>query len=212
MRLYKKEMQQTTIQEGCWLKKDRKQNTQRWLQVNKYNILLENGYLKYKTISQKRDFYLWFDEERKKKGDEIKWAGIASIAANQLAKVEVGFLRVFIVRNKEIVAFSQIGSEKVFAFAFPKLREIYFSKEPLKGEKAQRWDQEYGLQEQCEVLEPIYTGLSQKALNKLEKMAKGKGIFSLGIPKKLRYEGEIGDCEQRYAHGMNKLLPYYLEK
>lgn len=199
------------LAEGCWLKKDRKNNTEVWSIANKYNLNLKKGNLKYSTISQKRDFYLWFDETRKKQGHEIKWIGIAYIAAGQLSKVDIGFIRFFIVRNKEIIKFSQIGSEKVFAFAFPQLKDIYFSTDILKGEDAEKWDQEFGFKEQYEILEPFFNNLSKKALKKLERMAKGKGIFYFGVPSDLKYVGEIDNYESRYKHGMNRLLPYYLE-
>lgn len=41
-------------------------------------------------------------------------------------------------------------------------------------------------------------------------MAKGKCIFKLGVPKKLRYEGDLLDCNDRFNHGLNKLIPYYI--
>ncbi len=43
-------------------------------------------------------------------------------------------------------------------------------------------------------------------------MAKGKGLFNLGVPKELKYEGEIDDCQSRFEHGVRKLLPFYIDK
>ncbi|MDH3322431.1 MAG: hypothetical protein OEM04_05525, partial [Flavobacteriaceae bacterium] len=179
--------------------------------ANQYNLQEENGFLKYRTICQRRDFYLWFDQERKKQGHEIKWIGIASIATGQLSKLEDGFIRIFIVRNREIINFSQIGSEKVFAFAYPKLKDLYNSETPVVGLEAEIWDQKYELKEQTEILEPLYKNLSEKALQKLEKMAKGKGVFYFGVPSELRFVGNIADSHNRYVHGINKLLPQYLK-
>ena len=210
-RAYEKETGHKTLEKGCWLKKDRKNNTQVWNLANQYNLQKENGNLKYTTIGQKRDFYLWFDQERKKQGHDIKWVGIASIAAGQLSKLDIGFIRVFIVRNEELVKFSQIGSEKVFAFAFPKLKSIYNLEKPLKGLDAEIWDQKYGLKEQSEILEPLYEELSEEAIRKLEKMAKGKGVFYFGVPKALKYDGHIDNYYDRYTHSIIKLLPYYTD-
>jgi hypothetical protein len=197
---------------GCWLKKDRKKQTEVWNKANVFNISVTNGNLKYRTISQIRDFYYWFDAEIKKKGHEIKGIGIASIAANQLSKMDNFLIRFFIVRNKEIVLFANNGSHKVFEFAFPLLKDVYFSKEIIKGEKAKLWDLTYGEIEQCKILEPLYHKLTFKAIYRLEKMAKGKGVFNLGVPNKLKYEGKIDNCQTRFEHGKNKLSPYYLNK
>lgn len=151
------------------------------------------------------DFYLWFDQERKKQGHEIKWIGIAQIVANQLSNLDIGFVRAVIVRDKEVEGFAHEGCEKVLAYAFPKLKEVYFSKEMLKGKAAEEWDREYGMGEQCTILEPIYKRLSKNAICKLDKMSKGKGIYFFAVPKKIRYEGSIEDCEMRYRHGRDKL-------
>jgi len=212
LRAYQIETGHQILRNGCWLKKDRNKQTEVWNKANVFNLSIKNGNIKYKSISQIRDFYTWFDAERKKIGHEIRGVGIASIAANQLSKMDNFLIRFFIVRNKEIVLFANNGSHKVFEFAFPLIKEIYFSKEIMKGEKARLWDLKHGEIEQCEILEPLYQKLSFKALYRLEKMAKGKGIFNLAVPNELKYDGEIDNCHTRFEHGKNKLLPYYLKK
>lgn len=207
---YQKETGFASLRDGCWLKKDRKRQNEVWKQANIFNLSIENANQKYITISQKRDFYLWFDRERIKKGHEIKWIGIAAIAAGQLSKLDVGFIRCFIIGNKEVVKFTNEGSEKVFEFAFPLIKKLYFSNEILKGETAVNWSLQYSTMEQCQILEPLYKNLSTKALQKLNRMAKGAGIFKLGVPKRLRYVGNIEDCESRSDHATNKMLLYYL--
>jgi len=208
---YQKKTGNSRLQDGCWLKKDRKRKNEVWNQANKFNLSKENANRKYKTIRQIRDFYLWFDLERKKQGHEIKWIGIAGIAAGQLSKLDVGLIRLFIVRNKEVVKFANDGSEQVFEFAFPLLHKVYFSNELIKGEDAVNWSLKYAKIEQCEILTPLYKNLSPRALHKLSRMAKGKGIFKLGVPKILRFEGSIEDCETRIDHASNKMLSYYLK-
>jgi len=208
---YQKETGHTTLQDGCWLKKDRKRQNAVWQQANTFNLTLVHGNRKYTSISQIKDFYLWFDSERKKQGHEIKGIGIAAIAASQLSKVDIWFIRCFIVRNKEVVNFVHEGSDKVFEFAFPLLNKIYFSKKIIKGNEAINWSLKYGEIEQCEILEPLYQNLSPRALQKLNKMAKGKGIFKLGVPHRLKYEGRIEDCQTRFEHATTKLLSFYLD-
>lgn len=209
IRTYKKKTGNIVLQEGCWLKKDRKYNTEVWQQANIYNLSIDKGNKKYKNIRQIRDFYTFFDEVRIERGHDIKWLGIASVAANQLSKMENIFLRVFIIRNKELVQFAKKGSEKVLDFAFTQLQNIYFSNRIIKGDQALEWDEKYGTLEQCEILKPFYNQLSEKAIWKLNRMAKGKGIFKFGVPKKLRFSGDLRNCMHRYRHGKNKLIPYY---
>lgn len=210
MRTYTKTTNNKILQSGCWLKKDRKRKTEVWKNANVFNLRAENGSLKYTSISEICDFYNWFDNAIKLKGHEINGVGVASIAAAQLSNMDNGFIKVFIVRNKEIVLFANEGSKKVLAFGFPLLKDIYFSEEVLIGEKAKNWDIKNGTIEQCQVLEPLYNKLSFKALYRLERIAKGKGIFNLAVSKELKFEGDITNCHSRFLHGRNKLLPYYL--
>ncbi len=205
LKVYQKETGNIIVQDGCWLEIDRKTQNEVWKKANLYNLSVENGNLKYKTISQIRDFYLWFDFEREKQGHEIKWIGIAEIVAGQLSKLDDCFIRVFIIRDKGVVKFANDGSKKVFEFAFPQLKKVYFSNEIINGKIAENWDFEYGMNEQCIILTPLYDQLSQRTIRKLDRMVKGKGVFIFGVPKELKYVGSIEDCQARFEHGINKI-------
>jgi len=209
---YKNTTGQNVLQNGCWLKRDRNRNTETWKQANKYNLSIDNGNLKYKTIRQIRDFYIWFDEERKKLGHEIIAVGVAAVVAGQFSNFDNYFIRTFIVRDKEIIWFGNEGSKKVLEFAFPLLKEVYFSNNILKGQEAKSWDIKNGKIEQCQIIEAVYNQLSPKEIRKLERMAKGKGIYNLGVKNELKFEGDIRDCKSRYEHAFSKLYTYYLKK
>lgn len=210
LRSYQKDTEFSSLQNGCWLKKDRKKQNEVWSNANLFNLSIENGCEKYASISQIRDFYLWFDLEREKQGHEIKWIGIAAIATDQLSKVEIGFIRFFLVRNKEVANFAKEGTYKVFEFAYPQLKKVYYSEGILIGKEAENWDFTYGKKEQCSILEPMYKNFSPVALHKLNRMAKGKGLFSFGVPKAIKFEGQIEDCQTRFKHGIYKMISYYL--
>jgi hypothetical protein len=210
LKSYCKETGNSFLQDGCWMKTDRRRQNEAWKKANLYNLSIVNGNTKYITICQIRDFYAWFDSEREKLGHEIKWIGIAALAASQLSKLDNGFIRLFVLRNKEIVKFANEGSKKVLEFAYPLLKKVYFSNEIIKGKDAENWDLEYGMTEQCIILDPLYKKLSQRALCKLDRMASGKGLFKLEVPKELKYFGRIEDCEARFEHGINQMIPYYL--
>ena len=209
LKCYQEEMGVAVLRSGTWLKKDRKKNNKTWKAANLFNLTTENGFEKYQSIRQIRDFYSWFDTERILQGRHFKSLGIAAVAAKQLSKVDNGFIRFFIVRNSEVVCFVNDGSQRVFEFNFSGMRQRYFSKEKLSKKKAALWDQNHGIQEQCQVLCPLYESLSEKALCRLDKMAKGKGIFKFGVPKRLRYKGDLSNCEHRFRHGATLLLKEY---
>lgn len=212
MKDYQKSTGESELQEGCWLKKDRLKNTETWNQANKFNLSLDNGNLKYVTIEQKRDFYYWFDDERKRRGHEINVIGVAALVANQLTNFENAFIAKIVVRNKDVVWFAHEGSNKVLEYAFPQLKKVYFSDKILIQEEANEWDLEYGKAEQCDIVEKVYNQLPEKAIQKLERIAKGKGIYRLAVKNKLQFEGKITDCKARYEHAFNKLMPYYLDE
>ena len=205
LKTYQKETGKQNLEEGCWLKKDRLKHNQTWNDANLFNLSTDNGNSKYKTIQQIRDFYIWFDQETEKQGHEIKWIKTAGFVAGELSKVECFFIRSFIIRNKEVINFANEGSKEVFAFAFPQLKEVYFSNNFIKGTAAKNWDSIYGTKEQCVILEPLYQRLSSKALCKLDRITKGKGIFSFAISKNNRFKGDIKDCKSRFEYGMNIL-------
>ena len=208
---YQKITGNTVLENGSWLKKDRKRNTKTWKQANKFNLVLTDGNMKYKTISQIRDFYFWLDDEFENQGHEINTVGVVAIVADQLSNFDNWFIREIIVRNKEVVWFGNEGSKGVLSYAFPLLQEVYNSKNILKDEAAKKWDLEYMKKEQCQIVEPLYNRLSAKAIKKLNRIAKGKGIFNLGVKNELKYEGDILDCNSRTEHAFLKVLTYYLK-
>lgn len=204
---YRSKTGNDTLTEGVWLEKDRKRNTDVWQKANAFNLQLPEGNLRYKTIAQIRDFYEWFDSERIKKGHQIEWIGIAANVASQLSILDNQVVCKFIVRDRNVLKFAHDASKKVFAYAFVQMREVFSMNESLTGLAAKNWDADYGRVEQCEILEPIYESLPAESIQKLEKMAKGKGIYRFGVPKGMEFEGNIKSCQDRIFHAVNKVLP-----
>ncbi|WP_027419249.1 hypothetical protein [Crocinitomix catalasitica] len=212
LKTYQKTTGNETLKAGHWLKKDRKKGSEIWQAANLYNLQSDSGFHKYQSIAEIRDFYRWFDVIRIERGHEVKWIGLAAIAAKQLAKLDRTLIQGIIVRNKELQQFANKGSKTVFEYAFPLLKTLYLASEKIEAKAAHEWIVEYGRNEQCHILEPLYQSLSIKSLKQLEKMAKGKGIYNLAVPNAIKYKGEIENCEDRFQHGMQTLLPYYLNK
>ena len=212
LKAYEKETGKLILDQGFWLKKDRVNSTDVWREANRFNILSVYGNLKYHSISEIRDFYGWFDTERKSKGHEIITFGVAELVAGQLSYFDNSFIRIFIVNNKDVVYFGNEGSKRVFAYFFPSIKELYLSTRVITGETAKNWERNVFQIEQCEIVEPIYNELPAKAIKKLERMAKGKLIYKIKVKRELRYEGDIKDCESRYIHAFVKLRQFYLSK
>lgn len=209
LKVFQKETNLIDLPEGAWLKKDRRKKTKIWQEANKYNLLQENDVIKYRSISQIRDFYLWFDSERQGMGHEVKAAGIAGIVAGQLSLLDNWWISNFIITNKEVHQFANEGSQKVLQYAFPLLKEVYLFSTTLEGDASKNWDILYATNEQCVALESLYQSLSPRTIKTLDRMAKGKGIYCLGVPKALRFEGEVMDCQSRANHAMTKVAEYY---
>lgn len=211
LKKYRKATEKDKLEEGNWLKKDRKRNTLKWLNSNKFHLKKENGYTAYKTISQRRDFYKWFDSWRIKKGHEIKWVGIASIIASQFSKFDSKFVA-FLIRNKEVIKFANEGNKASFKDVFPRLHKIYLLDTLIVGTSAVNWDSKYLYREQCIVVDPIFNKLNRKTLKKIGRIANRKGFYKMAIPKKIKFDGDISNCKDRYEHGMNRLIPFYQSK
>ncbi len=210
LKVYEATTGKKSLDEGNWLTKDRIKNTDVWNRSNHYNLTLADGNLKYQTISEIRDFYIWFDAERKKLGHEVITFGVAAIVAGQLSNFDKKFIRKHIVKNEDVIYFGNEGSKRVLAYFYPAIKVLYFSNNILKGEKAKAWDTDIAKYEQCKIVEPIYKELPDEAIVKLDRMAKGMGVFKLKVKKELRYEGDIKDCEARYTHSFTKLYTFYL--
>ena len=193
---------------GDWKYSDRAFNTDRWKKANEYNLQQADGYKEYTTISQRADFYGWFQSETEKKGHETYWAGAANVIATQMAATETFSALV----SNEVIQFANDGNKAIFDDVYDNLRDLY-NGDILKGKAAQDWDIKTLTHEQRDVVDPIYRKQSPATLKTLEKMAKQQGIYSLTrpftSPSELKFEGNINSWQDRYNHGMNKAAPFY---
>ncbi|MDA6070180.1 hypothetical protein NJT12_11180 [Flavobacterium sp. AC] len=195
---------------GDWLRKDRLKNTDVWKSANKYNLKQNDGYKEYKTISQRTDFYGWFQSETESKGFETVWAGAAYIIAQQMSITE-NVLISWKLSSDEL-KFAQDGNKAIFEDVFDNLRDL-IDGPALKGNDAINWDRATLTHEQRDVVDPIYKRQSKATLGTLSDMAKQEGLFSLGVifgnTPELQFEGNLMNWKERYDHGMKKAVPYY---
>ncbi|MFQ6602988.1 SpvB/TcaC N-terminal domain-containing protein [Flavobacterium sp. C3NV] len=195
---------------GDWLRKDRLKNTDVWKSANKYNLKQNDGYKEYKTISQRTDFYGWFQSETDSKGFETVWAGAAYIIAQQMSITENVLVNWKL--SSDELKFAQDGNKAIFEDVFDNLRDL-IDGPALKGKDALNWDKATLTHEQRDVVDPIYKRQSKATLGTLSEMAKQEGLFSLGVifgnSSELKFEGNLMNWQERYDHGMKKAVPYY---
>ncbi|MDD7887049.1 Insecticidal toxin complex protein [Flavivirga sp. 57AJ16] len=205
LRVYKKETQKETLSSSDWLKLDRVKNTLVWQEANLFN-LKNNLPQEYKSISQRRDFYKWLFSELDKKEHEIIWVKMAHFISKKMHLMEVFPYSVF--SKKDIRSYARKGSEIVFNNAFIELQGLYNSQSILKAGKALEWDRTIIEKEQYEWLHGIYKTMDDGNLKILERIAKGKFLYGLLVPKAIRFKGNLLKAEMRYNYAIEVLRPY----
>ena len=204
-RVYQNETNQTELLPSDWLKSDRLHNTDIWQNANSYN-LIHNQPLEYLNIKQRRDFYKWLNNNLQQKGHEVLWVAMASYISHKLRLVRAFPYSVF--TNETLKMYTELGSETVFNESFTLLKDIFLLKETLQKGEALQWDKKILYEEQYQWLANIYTQMDSRTIRKIDRMAKGKFLFGLVVPKRVRFTGDISVTEDRYNYAINVLRNY----
>ena len=202
---YQKATQSKVLTPSDWLASDRRQNSMVWQNANKFN-LINNLPNEYANIKQRRDFYKWYDIQIKSKGHEVVWPSMAYFISRKLRLVKAFPLSLLI--RKQVKHYSKLGGETVFNNAFGMLKELFLSKPILKANEALKWDEFIIYEEQYNWIESIYLTMDERSVNQISRMAKGKFLYGLAIPKTIRFEGDIAKAEDRYAYAFEVLRNY----
>jgi hypothetical protein len=192
--------------QGHWLKSDRKNNTDVWGSANSFNLQQENGQNQYTSISQRSAFYGWFSDQMDAKGSETNWPGAAAVVANQMTWMDNPLMQAY--AGEDAVKFANAGNKAIFNDVFDNLRGL-FNGPVLKGQAAANWDAQTLHHEQFDVVQPIYMAQSQATIGLLNSMAKGEGVFGLGLTPSLRFQGNILSPQDRYNHGAGRVTNYF---
>ncbi|ACE06707.1 hypothetical protein Aasi_1414 [Candidatus Amoebophilus asiaticus 5a2] len=201
--------------QGHWLKSDRENKTDVWSVANTFNLQQKDGNLQYTTITQRVAFYGWFQKQIEAKGFETKWAGAAYIIAQQMSLMDDKL--VASLTDDQIIKFANEGNKAIFDDVFDNLRDLY-NGPVLKGDAARKWNEATLTHEQRDVVQPIYARQTPETIKTLQSLAEGTGWkatlglifdrrFPIGGP--LKFSGDISNWQDRYAHGMNKAVPFY---
>ncbi|TGV04555.1 Insecticidal toxin complex protein [Flavivirga rizhaonensis] len=205
LKVYQRETQQKFLSPSDWLKCDRTKNTLVWQRANIYN-LSHNLPEEYVNIKQRRDFYKWLFNELNKKEHEVIWVKMAYFISKKMHLVEVFPYSIFSKRT--IKVYAKQGSKTVFNNVFIELQKLYNSQVILKTGKAIGWDKTILKKEQYEWIDGIYKTMDAKNLKTLERIAKGKFLYGLLVPKIIRFKGNLSEAEIRYNYAIEVLKPY----
>ncbi len=205
LKTFQKDTNETTLPPQDWLKSDRTHNTEVWMNANLYN-LTNNKPEEYRTIKQRKDFFAWLSSELKSKGHEVVWPTMAHFISNKLRLLEC--FPYEMLTNKKMKTYANAGSDAVFFNSFETLSELYHSETILKAEQAEQWDKDILHKEQHEWIEKVYQTMDEHSVKHIERIAKGKSVYSLFVPKDIRFVGDISKAEDRYVYALEKLRNY----
>ncbi|WP_066224908.1 hypothetical protein [Formosa haliotis] len=205
LKAFQAETNQEALQASDWLKSDRIKNTKVWKKANFFNLKQEN-YNAYTTVIQRLYFYKWIQVELDKNSHEIEWVHMAIFISDKLRLIGQFPFKYFL--HKNTITYTNLGSAVVFEHAFPELKELLFSSEPLRGEPARTWDVNMLHKEQYIWVESVYQHMDEKSLKQISNIAKGNGVYGLFVEDALEFSGDLKDPDARYAYAINILLPY----
>lgn len=191
-----------------WLKSDRRKNTLRWQKANIYNLKNQNPH-EYQSISQRRDFYEWYYKSLEAKDCQVIWPKMAHFISKKLRLTKAFPFNIFTSKNLKEYAYQ--GSETVFDSAFEFMEQLYDSEGVFDAEKAYEWDKMMLEKEQHYWLKGIYNTVDDKTLKTITKMAKGKCLYAILVPKEIRFKGDIENADTRYQYALDSLRPYCKE-
>lgn len=205
LKVYKKLTKKNTLLASDWLKSDRKKETKVWHFANLYN-LKNNLPKEYSTVKQKRDFYVWYISEIEKKGHQVIWPKMAFFISQKINTMNSFPVSFFV--KKSVKEYGYNGSIIVFNNVFLDLYALFKSDKVFKKDDALNWDKKILYKEQFIWIASLYKSMSSKKIKRIERVAKGKFLFGLFVPKKIRFQGKIEIAKDRYNYALDKLRNY----
>ncbi|MES2627343.1 MAG: hypothetical protein V4616_00110 [Bacteroidota bacterium] len=187
-----------------WTHSDRTSNSETWKEASLFNFSYATGFEEYKTVEQRIDFLTWLSLELKRKGHEVKWVDMVITVGELIKPAAKG--------DDNVSLFANLGNKLVFDSTFTRLQDLYHMEKPLKGAEARAWDEAMIQFEQEQLVQPIFNRMDIVTLEKVTKMAKGEGIYSLYTKKRLRFTGDLRNLTDRINFAEQALLPYVNEK
>lgn len=205
LKAYQKDSHRDHLLSSDWLIQDRKHNTLTWQQANLYN-LKNNLPQEYKTFTQRRDFYKWIDSEMKLKGHKVLWFKMAYFISEMLHKMEI--FPFYILTNKKILSHAHSCSESIFNLAFMDMKKLYELDAVLDENGALQWDKEMLDKEQYLWVDKAVADMDPDTIKKIEHILQGKFLYSLLVPKEIRFYENLSNNAMRYHYALQFLRPF----
>ncbi len=205
LKVYQKVSHQENLLPSDWLRYDRVHNTLVWQKANFYN-LNNNLPKEYTNIIERRDFYKWIDSEIKAKGEHIVWFKMAYFISSKLYVMETFPFNMF--ANKIILGYGHDCSESIFNNVFVDAKKLYESDIILNENEALEWDKDILHKEQYVWVDGVINNIDSQGIKKIEHILQGKFLYSLLVPKDIRFYDTLSNSEMRYEYAIQTLRPY----
>lgn len=187
-----------------WVSCDRMSNNKAWKEACLFNFSYATGYNEYRSMEEREDFYRWAADTLRKQGHQIKWVEMALVVVDLVEPAAKG--------KGKVSQYALAGSKLVFDSSFVRLQQLFRMEKPLKNEAAKAWDDEMIRFEQEDLVQNMFNSMDIVTLEKISKMAKGEGIYSLYTKKALRFKGDLRSSSVRIEYAQKQLLPYVNDK
>lgn len=187
-----------------WTHADRENESEEWKESCLFNFSYATGFMEYKTMDQREDFLEWLSLELKRKGHEVKWVDLVLTVTDLIEPAAKG--------NSLVSLNANLGNKIVFDSSFSRLQTLFRMEKGLKGADAKAWDDEMIVFEQEQLIQPIFNRMDIVTLEKVTKMAKGEGLYSLVTKDRLNFPGDLRSSTDRINYAQQILLPYVIEK
>ncbi len=197
-----------------------------WYEVNGYidgvsfasaaiHNLLNTNSGAYKTISERTEFYEWYQQAIDAKGFQVKWAGAATkvavgigMLAGYLPKSSMNFsslMKALNYTSDDAIKFANEGNEAIFNDALPKLKALYLGP-VLTGDKARAFDAKM-LSEEQNLVQPLYEKQSSANIGLVSAGAKQLLFLASTFAPLPAFpvNGSMLDAKQRWSYGMTNM-------
>ncbi|MCH5718201.1 RHS repeat domain-containing protein [Niabella hibiscisoli] len=201
--------------DGHWITADRLDGNWRWSTANASNIQ-NNRLNQYAPFEQVSDFYKWVQFEAKSSGHDVKWMKGAIGLVSDLAKNLEGGSAFVSNDVEDLLKELNVG---IVNTVLPSFNDLLFGKyanTPLKGSRAQLWDENLVNFEQT-FAQGIYNKRGLLTLTTLNAMAGGVfvkkgwhstiGVIGRTTPALRKFDGEIWDTQLRIDIALLMLYP-----
>src|SRR5690606_8448096 len=110
--------------------------------------------------------------------------------------------------NKKILNHAHSCSETIFNLAFGDMKKLYELEVVLDENDALKWDKEMLDKEQYMWVDKAVAHMDSDTIKKIEHILQGKFLYSLLVPKEIRFYENLSNNAMRYHYALQTLRPF----